>query len=87
MHHDITVCATGLQQQAGEQLQVARAPCNMIQWQSPKVVTHFPQGAHPTVKAELNVRRALAKLKLQSHRLLFTYHTSLQPYASVCTSE
>lgn len=56
----IVVCSIGLQQQAEEQLQVAQAPCNSVKWRSPTVVTHFPQGWHPAVKAELNVRQALA---------------------------
>ena len=50
------VCSIGLQQQVQEQLQVAKAPCNLVQWQTPAVVVHFSQGGHSEVTAELVVR-------------------------------
>ena len=50
----------GLLQQAQQQLDVAKAPCNVLRWRSPAVVFHFPQGAHPAVKAELNVSTCTA---------------------------
>ena len=48
-------CA-GLLQQAQQQLEVAKAACNVVRWQSPSVIFHLPLGVHPAVKAELNVR-------------------------------
>lgn len=49
----------GLLQQAQQQLEVAKAACNVVRWQSPSVIFHLPLGVHPAVKAELSAMGVL----------------------------
>ncbi|DBA72355.1 TPA: hypothetical protein ACH3X2_010511 [Trebouxia sp. C0005] len=51
----------GLEQQAKQQLRIAKAACNQLMWQAPTVLFHFPQGVYTDVKTQLTVSQLMVK--------------------------
>ncbi|DBA72354.1 TPA: hypothetical protein ACH3X2_010511 [Trebouxia sp. C0005] len=49
----------GLEQQAKQQLRIAKAACNQLMWQAPTVLFHFPQGVYTDVKTQLTAMGVL----------------------------